>query len=255
MAESHREQRIPLLNKSQIEKNSIEEDQYPKKQISRETATRHSFREYFHSCLGGNTKDTMELNGDDDEAKNKATHKMDTHAKLFKHMKTVNDWAVFFAALGFGFMMADMENIVSYRYNNDDYQIESYIIKGTMTLSTIILIVLLIEYHRTDIKMKMISHDTLHMRNVVTWRTKAKIILEIIVCALHVPIGYDHNGVHAHSVLMYVDFALNIAMFLRIFLVGRMMRLHSSLHIEKSTTGFIAASFSGQFPKATILLP
>ena len=244
-----KEQRTPLLSKSDKAKNghnSIQDEPNPRKDIVPGTETRRSFREYFRSCLGG-TDAGNEVDGDDEPkiVTEKTTRVLKNSAKLHKHMKIMNNFAVLFATIGFCFMIVDMENLITYRY--DTHPIESIIFKGIVTGSTLILICFVLEYHRTEIRLKMLSHDTHHRKSVLTWKVKGQIILEVIICALHVPIGYGYYmDIHSYSWVVYLDFALNVAMFLRIYLVGRMMRLNSSLQLEKTTTGFIAASFSGQ---------
>ncbi|KAG9470283.1 hypothetical protein GDO78_018238 [Eleutherodactylus coqui] len=91
-----------------------------------------------------------------------------------------------------------------------------YLMKCTISISTVILLILIIGFHVKEIQLFMTDNSLVHWRIAVNAKKLAWIFLEILVCAIH-PFPYEQRCEETTLVfLSQTDIFLSILMFLHI---------------------------------------
>ncbi|XP_064636872.1 small conductance calcium-activated potassium channel protein 2-like [Lineus longissimus] len=162
--------------------------------------------------------------------------------KVFVKRRVLNDIAVTFAMLGILLMIIETElSMMSRVYVKSDAT--SYFLKSCITVSTVVLLVLTVWYHATDIQLFMITNSLDDWRLAMTTSRCMKIVLELIVCAIHpIPANIQYTWVtlstdpgQQKTVTTPADVLLSLPMFLRIYWVCRTILLHSKLFNDASS--------------------
>uniref|UniRef100_A0A672TIT8 Calmodulin-binding domain-containing protein n=1 Tax=Strigops habroptila TaxID=2489341 RepID=A0A672TIT8_STRHB len=140
----------------------------------------------------------------------------------------------------------------------------SLALKCLISFSTIILLGLVIVYHAREIQLFMVDNGADDWRIAMTYERIFFICLEILVCAIHpIPGNYTFTWT-ARLAFSYapstttadVDIILSIPMFLRLYLIARVMLLHSKLFTDASSRSIGALNkinFNTRFVMKTLM--
>ncbi|KAK7944551.1 hypothetical protein WMY93_000279 [Mugilogobius chulae] len=140
----------------------------------------------------------------------------------------------------------------------------SFALKCLISLSTVILLGLIIMYHAREIQLFMVDNGADDWRIAMTYERIFFIVLELLVCAIHpIPGQYVFTWT-ARLAFTYtpsvadadVDIILSIPMFFRLYLIGRVMLLHSKLFTDASSRSIGALNkinFNTRFVMKTLM--
>ncbi|CAF4325230.1 unnamed protein product [Rotaria socialis] len=185
---------------------------------------------------------------------------------LFEKRRKVSDYALFFAMIGLLFMVLEQELTMARIYGKDAWC--SLFLKSFITLSTLILVVMIIYYHALEVKLFMIDNCLDDWRIAMTWRRILQIGAEVSICAIHpIPgkfefewITHMSNKADHHSqikaAIVSVDILLSLPMFIRLYLICRVMLLHSKLFTDASSRSigaFNRIKFNTRFVLKTLM--
>ncbi|KAM3923653.1 intermediate conductance calcium-activated potassium channel protein 4 isoform 1-T1 [Leptodactylus fuscus] len=156
---------------------------------------------------------------------------------LVEQKKRLSAWILFLALLGIVLMVVHTELL---RFDNCKWFVYLYLMKCTISFSTIILLILIIAFHVKEIKLFMTDNSLVHWRIAVNSKMLGWIFLEILVCAIH-PFPYEQRckekEVKQSEPMVFmseVDIFLSILMFLRVYLLPRTVLLHSKVLVDAS---------------------
>lgn len=117
-------------------------------------------------------------------------------------------------------------------------------LKTLISVSTVILLGLIVAYHALEVQLFMIDNCADDWRIAMTWQRMSQITLELLICAVHpIPGEYyfcwttklaNQNKKMGTEKVPY-DVALSLPMFLRLYLICRVMLLHSKLFTDASS--------------------
>ncbi|XP_040276301.1 intermediate conductance calcium-activated potassium channel protein 4 [Bufo bufo] len=153
---------------------------------------------------------------------------------LVEQKKRLSAWILFLALLGILLMVIHTELLC---YANCQWFVYLYLMKCTISISTIILLILIITFHVKEIKLFMTDNSLVHWRIAVNTKKMVWILLEIMVCAIH-PFPYaqrcnemevPNSEKQSLIFLSQADIFLSILMFLRVYLLPRTVLLHSKV--------------------------
>ncbi len=100
---------------------------------------------------------------------------------------------MFFLGL-FGIVLMIINNEITFAIGDDRDTTVNWIIKLTITVSTVILIILIIYYHKLDLHLYSIKNSVNDWRSGLTSKKIFLIILEIFICSIHpIPIYFHAN--------------------------------------------------------------
>ncbi|XP_041706973.1 small conductance calcium-activated potassium channel protein 2-like isoform X2 [Coregonus clupeaformis] len=180
---------------------------------------------------------------------------------LFEKRKRLSDYALIFGMFGIVVMVIETE--LSWgAYGKES--LYSLALKCLISLSTIILLGLVIIYHAREIQLFMVDNAADDWRIAMTYERIFFICLEILVCAIHpIPGNYTFTWT-ARLAFSYtpsktdadVDIILSIPMFLRLYLIARVMLLHSKLFTDASSRSIGALNkinFNTRFVMKTLM--
>ncbi|KAG9353837.1 hypothetical protein JZ751_011961 [Albula glossodonta] len=180
---------------------------------------------------------------------------------LFEKRKRLSDYALIFGMFGIVVMVIETE--LSWgAYGKES--LYSLALKCLISLSTIILLGLIIIYHAREIQLFMVDNAADDWRIAMTYERIFFICLEMLVCAIHpIPGNYTFTWT-ARLAFSYipsktdadVDIILSIPMFLRLYLIARVMLLHSKLFTDASSRSIGALNkinFNTRFVMKTLM--
>lgn len=94
----------------------------------------------------------------------------------------------------FGIILMIISNEIIFAIGTDKDTIVTWLIKLTISISTIILIALLLYYHKLDINLYCITNAFSNWRFVLTTMRIFQIIVEILICSIHpIPRSFHSN--------------------------------------------------------------
>ncbi|XP_035705069.1 small conductance calcium-activated potassium channel protein isoform X4 [Folsomia candida] len=182
---------------------------------------------------------------------------------LFEKRKRISDYALVMGMIGIGVMV--LENELSSAGIYDKTSFYSTALKTLISMSTIILLGLIIAYHALEVQLFMIDNCADDWRIAMTWQRMSQIGLELAVCAIHpVPGNHSFNwttkmanhGGYIKTQEVPIDVALSLPMFLRLYLICRVMLLHSKLFTDASSRSIGALNrinFNTRFVLKTLM--
>ncbi|XP_057712855.1 small conductance calcium-activated potassium channel protein 1a isoform X1 [Corythoichthys intestinalis] len=188
-------------------------------------------------------------------------YKLGHRRALFEKRKRLSDYALIFGMFGIVVMVTETE--LSWGVYNKDSSY-SFALKCLISLSTVILLGLIIMYHAREIQLFMVDNGADDWRIAMTYERIFFIVLELLVCAIHpIPGRYIFTW-KARLAFTYtpsvayadVDIILSIPMFLRLYLIGRVMLLHSKLFTDASSRSIGALNkinFNTRFVMKTLM--
>ncbi|XP_038628502.1 small conductance calcium-activated potassium channel protein 1 isoform X2 [Tachyglossus aculeatus] len=180
---------------------------------------------------------------------------------LFEKRKRLSDYALIFGMFGIVVMVTETELSWGVYTKESSY---SFALKCLISLSTVILLGLIIMYHAREIQLFMVDNGADDWRIAMTYERIFFITLELVVCAIHPIPGQYLFTWTARLAFTYttsvadadVDIILSIPMFLRLYLIGRVMLLHSKLFTDASSRSIGALNkinFNTRFVMKTLM--
>lgn len=182
---------------------------------------------------------------------------------LFEKRKRISDYALTFALFGILFMI--IENELSAALYYDKSSVYSYAIKTIISVTTVLLLALIGAYHALEVQLFMIDNCADDWRIAMTLKRMGQILLELIICCIH-PIPFEiyftwttrlnNHGGRLVSTQVPLDVVLSLPMFFRLYLICRVMLLHSKLFTDASSRSIGALnriSFDTRFVLKTLM--
>ncbi|OPJ86636.1 small conductance calcium-activated potassium channel protein 1 isoform B [Patagioenas fasciata monilis] len=188
-------------------------------------------------------------------------YKLGHRRALFEKRKRLSDYALIFGMFGIVVMVTETELSWGVYTKESSY---SFALKCLISLSTVILLGLIVMYHTREIQLFMVDNGADDWRIAMTYERIFFIALELIVCAIHPIPGQYLFTWTARLAFTYaasvadadVDIILSIPMFLRLYLIGRVMLLHSKLFTDASSRSIGALNkinFNTRFVMKTLM--
>ncbi|XP_076009225.1 small conductance calcium-activated potassium channel protein 1b [Genypterus blacodes] len=189
------------------------------------------------------------------------SYRLGLRRALFGKRKQLSDYALVCGMFGIIIMVIETELSRGFYTKESNY---SYVLKGLISLSTVILLGLIVMYHAREIQLFMVDNGADDWRIAMTFERILFVMFELLVCAIHpIPGQYVFTWT-ARLAFSYtasvadadVDIILSIPMFLRLYLIGRVMLLHSKLFTDASSRSIGALnkiSFDTRFVMKTLM--
>ncbi|XP_019626869.1 PREDICTED: small conductance calcium-activated potassium channel protein 2-like isoform X2 [Branchiostoma belcheri] len=197
----------------------------------------------------------------DSKRKTNVGYRLGHRRALFEYRKRLSDYALIFGMFGIIVMVIETELSWSVYLKTSFY---STALKCLITFSTIILLGLILAYHIREIQLFMVDNGADDWRIAMTFERVFFIALELLVCAIHPIPGvwmFTWTARLAFSGAVStkeadVDILLSIPMFLRLYLIARVMLLHSKLFTDASSRSIGALNrinFNTRFVLKTLM--
>uniref|UniRef100_H2YYY7 Calmodulin-binding domain-containing protein n=1 Tax=Ciona savignyi TaxID=51511 RepID=H2YYY7_CIOSA len=201
--------------------------------------------------LGANNNKTMNIG-----------YRLGYRRTLFERRKRLSDYALIFGM--FGIIVMVIETELSSGNIADMATYFSMALKCLISLSTLLLLGLVVAYHAREIQLFMIDNGAEDWRIAMDWERVMLIALELTICSVHPIPGlytFEWSARHAFSGVITtttadVDILLSIPMFLRLYLIARVMLLHSRLFTDASSRSIGALNkinFNTRFVMKTLM--
>ncbi|XP_041427612.1 intermediate conductance calcium-activated potassium channel protein 4 [Xenopus laevis] len=151
---------------------------------------------------------------------------------LVETKKKLSAWTILVALLGIVLMVVHTELMW---YSKCEWFPYLFLVKCSISISTVILIILIIAFHFKEIQIFMNDNSLQDWRIAVNAKNFGWILLEVVVCAIH-PFPYELQCVEGQGnnseeqtleFLSEADIFLSILMFLRVYLLPRTVLLYS----------------------------
>ncbi|XP_064030863.1 small conductance calcium-activated potassium channel protein 1 isoform X1 [Pogoniulus pusillus] len=206
-------------------------------------------------------QDAAEERGREPRKNQNIGYKLGHRRALFEKRKRLSDYALIFGMFGIVVMVTETELSWGVYTKESSY---SFALKCLISLSTLILLGLIVMYHAREIQLFMVDNGADDWRIAMTYERIFFIALELIVCAIHPIPGQYLFTWTARLAFTYaasvadadVDIILSIPMFLRLYLIGRVMLLHSKLFTDASSRSIGALNkinFNTRFVMKTLM--
>ncbi|EPQ12466.1 Small conductance calcium-activated potassium channel protein 1 [Myotis brandtii] len=159
-------------------------------------------------------------------------HRLGHRRVLFEKRKRLSDYALIFGMFGIVVMVTETE--LSWGVYTKE-SLYSFALKCLISLSTVILLGLVILYHAREIQLFMVDNGADDWRIAMTCERVLLISLELAAD---------------------VDVLLSVPMFLRLYLLGRVMLLHSKIFTDASSRSIGALNkitFNTRFVMKTLM--
>ncbi|XP_062715419.1 small conductance calcium-activated potassium channel protein isoform X7 [Aedes albopictus] len=182
---------------------------------------------------------------------------------LFEKRKRISDYALVMGMFGIIVMVIENELSSAGVYTKASFY--STALKTLISVSTVILLGLIVAYHALEVQLFMIDNCADDWRIAMTWQRMSQIALELLICAVHpIPGQYyflwttklaNKNKAMGSEYVPY-DVALSLPMFLRLYLICRVMLLHSKLFTDASSRSIGALNrinFNTRFVLKTLM--
>uniref|UniRef100_A0A3Q3ACV8 Potassium calcium-activated channel subfamily N member 1 n=1 Tax=Kryptolebias marmoratus TaxID=37003 RepID=A0A3Q3ACV8_KRYMA len=188
-------------------------------------------------------------------------YRLNQRRALFGKRKQLSDYALVCGMFGIIAMVIETELSRTFYSKESIY---SYVLKGLISISTVFLLGLILMYHAREIQLFMVDNGADDWRIAMTFQRILFIAFELLVCAIHpVPgqyvftwttrLAFSYTASVADA---DVDIILSVPMFLRLYLIGRVMLLHSKLFTDASSRSIGALnkiSFDTRFVMKTLM--
>ncbi|XP_016923112.2 small conductance calcium-activated potassium channel protein isoform X7 [Drosophila suzukii] len=215
------------------------------------------------ALTGGNTSRKPSTNS----AKHKPNvgYRLGKRKALFEKRKRISDYALVMGMFGIIVMVIENELSSAGVYTKASFY--STALKTLISVSTVILLGLIVAYHALEVQVRLFMIDNCadDWRIAMTWQRISQIGLELFICAIHpIPGEYyfqwttklaNKNKTIGTEMVPY-DVALSLPMFLRLYLICRVMLLHSKLFTDASSRSIGALNrinFNTRFVLKTLM--
>ncbi|XP_043986545.1 small conductance calcium-activated potassium channel protein 1b isoform X2 [Gambusia affinis] len=209
-----------------------------------------------------NSENLITTEGNKPQKKTKdISYRLGQRRALFGKRKQLSDNALVCGMFGIIAMVIETELSRTFYTKESIY---SYVLKGLISISTAILLGLILIYHAREIQLFMVDNGADDWRIAMTFERILFIVLELLICAIHpIPGQYVFTWT-AHLAFNYTasaadadaDIILSVPMFLRLYLIGRVMLLHSKLFTDASSRSIGALNkinFDTRFVMKTLM--
>ncbi|KAM4740049.1 small conductance calcium-activated potassium channel protein 1b [Anableps anableps] len=209
-----------------------------------------------------NSENLIRAEGSKPQKKTKdISYRLGQRRALFGKRKQLSDYALVCGMFGIIAMVIETELSRAFYTKESIY---SYVLKGLISISTAILLGLILMYHAREIQLFMVDNGADDWRIAMTFERILFIVLELLICAIHpIPGQYVFTWT-ARLAFSYtasvadadVDIILSVPMFLRLYLIGRVMLLHSKLFTDASSRSIGALNkinFDTRFVMKTLM--
>ncbi|XP_011297934.1 small conductance calcium-activated potassium channel protein [Fopius arisanus] len=182
---------------------------------------------------------------------------------LFEKRKRISDYALVMGMFGIIVMVIENELSSAGVYTKASFY--STALKTLISMSTVILLGLIFAYHALEVQLFMIDNCADDWRIAMTWQRISQISMELGICAVHpIPGEYyflwttklANKGGDIGSQWVPYDVTLSLPMFLRLYLICRVMLLHSKLFTDASSRSIGALNrinFNTRFVLKTLM--
>ncbi|XP_034943666.1 small conductance calcium-activated potassium channel protein isoform X2 [Chelonus insularis] len=182
---------------------------------------------------------------------------------LFEKRKRISDYALVMGMFGIIVMVIENELSSAGVYTKASFY--STALKTLISVSTVILLGLIFAYHALEVQLFMIDNCADDWRIAMTWQRISQISIELAICAIHpIPGEYyflwttklANKGGDIGSQWVPYDVTLSLPMFLRLYLICRVMLLHSKLFTDASSRSIGALNrinFNTRFVLKTLM--
>ncbi|XP_011505136.1 PREDICTED: small conductance calcium-activated potassium channel protein [Ceratosolen solmsi marchali] len=182
---------------------------------------------------------------------------------LFEKRKRISDYALVMGMFGIIVMVIENELSSAGVYSKASFY--STALKTLISVSTVILLGLIFAYHALEVQLFMIDNCADDWRIAMTWQRISQISVELAICAVHpIPGEYyflwttklANKGGDIGSKWVPYDVTLSLPMFLRLYLICRVMLLHSKLFTDASSRSIGALNrinFNTRFVLKTLM--
>ncbi|CAG5864109.1 unnamed protein product [Menidia menidia] len=189
------------------------------------------------------------------------SYRLGQRRALFGKRKQLSDYALVCGMFGIIAMVVETE-LSKTVYNKESMY--SFVLKGLISISTVMLLGLVLMYHAREIQLFMVDNGADDWRIAMNLERILFIVLELVVCAIHpIPgqymftwttrLAFSYSASVADA---DVDIILSVPMFLRLYLIGRVMLLHSKLFTDTSSRSIGALNkinFDTRFVMKTLM--
>ena len=180
-------------------------------------------------------------------------YRLAVRKELFQRRKIVADFALLFGLCGIVLMILETELMMAGVYGNlGKSHPGSVLLKLCITITTCILLGFIVWYHALDVKLYMVDNTLEDWRLAMHRKRVIKIVIELLINAVHpIPGNYDFNWttldtsavdaitgkpiLKPTTVKVPLDVIFSIPMFLRFYLLARVLMLHSKLFTDASS--------------------
>uniref|UniRef100_A0A1I8JL70 Cytochrome b561 domain-containing protein n=1 Tax=Macrostomum lignano TaxID=282301 RepID=A0A1I8JL70_9PLAT len=214
------------------------------------------------SSTGGINVGDNDGAGHDERPSKNVGYRLGRRRQLYEKRKRLSDYALAFGMFGIFVMVLETELTMAKLYEKVD--VYSTILRSLISISTVVLVALILGYHALEIQLFSIDNCIEDWRIAITSRRVAQMLAEVCICAVHpVPntlnfawqtyIPHDRTS---RTVQVPVDLFLSLPMFLRLYLIFRVMLLHSKLFTDASSRSIGALnriSFNTRFVLKTLM--
>ncbi|XP_071965702.1 small conductance calcium-activated potassium channel protein 2-like isoform X2 [Antedon mediterranea] len=192
---------------------------------------------------------------------NSTSYRLGIRKSIFEKRKRLSDYALIVGMFGIVVMIIETELSWFVYSKSSPY---STILKSLISLSTVVLLVLIVMYHCREIKLFLVDNCADDWRLAMTFSRITLLSSELFVCAIHpIPGKYTFRWktefafTHmTREATADVDVLLSIPMFLRLYLICRVMLLHSKLFTDASSRSIGALNrinFNTRFVLKTLM--
>ncbi|XP_022066297.2 small conductance calcium-activated potassium channel protein 1b [Acanthochromis polyacanthus] len=189
------------------------------------------------------------------------SYRLGQRRALFGKRKQLSDYALVCGMFGIIVMVIEIELSREFYSKQSIY---SYVLKGLISISTVFLLGLIVMYHAREVQLFLVDNGADDWRIAMTFERILFVGLELLICAIHpIPGQYVFTWT-ARLAFSYtasvadadVDIILSVPMFLRLYLIGRVMLLHSKLFTDASSRSIGALNkinFDTRFVMKTLM--
>lgn len=217
------------------------------------------------ALVGVQSEYPMKFSEDQRNHKPSVGYRLGRRKALFEKRKRISDYALVMGM--FGIIVMVMENEFSSAGFYGKASLYSTALKTLISVSTVVLLGLICAYHALEVQLFMIDNCADDWRIAMTWKRNVQIAIELIICAIH-PVPGEHyfiwttqlsnngNSGLTESRLVPVDVTLSLPMFFRLYLICRVMLLHSKLFTDASSRSIGALNrinFNTRFVMKTLM--
>lgn len=196
---------------------------------------------YSHGMSTDDPKAPLGMDGKACRKYDNVGYRLAKRKELYQRRKVICDFALGFALIGIVLMIVETELIMAMVYTKEDTP--SILIKLCISITTMTLLGFVFWYHALDVKLFMCDNSVEDWRLAMSSGRMLKILLELLIYAIHpVPGDYEfewttlNTDTHTvKTVLVPVDVLFSIPMFLRFYLLCRVLMLHSKLFTDASS--------------------
>lgn len=262
---SHKTVSSLVKNQTQVNSstNDINHNQASEQQANNDLEQQQTQQQQTHLLTSSHSLSQINNPANSNYHRPNVGYRLGRRKALFEKRKRISDYALTFALIGIMFMI--LENELSAALYYDKSSVYSHAIKTIISVATVLLLALIGAYHALEVQLFMIDNCADDWRIAMTLKRMGQILLELLICVIH-PIPYElyftwttrlnNHGGRLVSTQVPLDVVLSLPMFFRLYLICRVMLLHSKLFTDASSRSIGALnriSFDTRFVLKTLM--